>query len=81
MKTTIESFAAHIEAARQMLAEWRTRLHAFLEASLRRVRESLQPSTPFRLRDRSFAGNGLQPGFSHDRWSDQRDAVYDGRGS
>ena len=43
--------------------------------------ESDETGSSFRLRDASFAGQGLQSAFRNGSWEQIRDAAYEGRGS
>lgn len=70
-----------LESARQLMVKRQTTLRALVEEGLRLVLDSQERAAPFKLRDRTFKGKGLQPGFSHDHWAGQRDAAYEGRGA
>ena len=53
-----------------------------MAAGLRRVlAERRGRAAPFRLRDASFRGDGLQPGVATGSWEAIRDAIYEGRGA
>ena len=81
MKTTIDLSDALFREARRLARERGTTLRAVVEAALRR--EISAPGTSrrkFRLRDGSFAGEGMQPGIDLSDWSTIRSMVYRGRG-
>lgn len=81
MKTTVEIADSLLASAKQLAAQKRTTLRALVEAGLRRVLEEHERGEPFRLRDASFTGRGLQPEFRDGDWEKIRDATYEGRGA
>lgn len=82
MKTTIDIPGPLLEEARRTAERERTTLKALVEAGLRRVlAERRAKDVPFRLRDASFKGEGLQPGVASGSWEAIRDAIYEGRGA
>lgn len=82
MKTTVDIPAPLLEEARRAADREGTTLKALVEAGLRRVlAEHRGKGAPFRLRDASFRGEGLQPGVSNGSWEAIRDAIYEGRGA
>ena len=56
-------------------------LRALIERGLRMVLRADLEAEPFRLRDASVRGKGLQPAFRDAEWSQIREAIYEGRGS
>jgi hypothetical protein len=80
MKTTIEVADALLERARSVAQREKTTLRELVEAGLRRELKERQHRAPFRLRDGSFEGKGLQPGVPSD-WEGIRDLAYEGRGA
>ena len=80
MKTTVDISDALLEEAKEIAAKDRTTLRALLEAGLRSVIKERKRRRKFRLRDASFKGEGLQPGFQDSDWDRIRDAAYRGRG-
>lgn len=80
MKATVEISDALFAAAKRLAAERGTTMRALVEAGLRHVLETSDASTNFRLRDASFAGNGLQAEFRQESWERLREAAYEGRG-
>jgi hypothetical protein len=80
MKTTVEISDELAKAAKQQAAREKTTLRALIEAGLRAVLRERQRRGRFQLRDASFRGRGLQPGFRGERWEEIREAVYEGRG-
>jgi hypothetical protein len=83
MKTTVEISEALLAAARQEAEREGTTLRALLEDGLRRVLADRNKARgkPFRLRDASVGGKGLQPGVREGDWASMRDRVYEGHGS
>jgi hypothetical protein len=81
MKTTIELSDAVLAAAKRLASERGLTLREVVEAALRRhLGEEDKPCAPFRLRDASFGGRGLQPGAEEGDWEAIRARVYEGRG-
>ncbi|MGH7389749.1 MAG: DUF2191 domain-containing protein [Candidatus Rokuibacteriota bacterium] len=68
-------------AARAVAAREGTTVRALIEEGLRISIEKRKRPQPFKLRDATVGGQGLQPGFSFERWADIRDAIYEGRGT
>lgn len=81
MKTTVEITDALLDAARKAADKEGTTVRALIEEGLRVVLKSRRPSAPFRLRDGSVKGRGLQPGIREGDWEQIRDLIYDGHGS
>jgi hypothetical protein len=81
MKTTVEISESLLAAARAVAAREGTTVRALIEEGLRLAIERRKRSKPFRLRDASVGGEGLQPGVSLERWAAIRDMIYDGRGT
>jgi Arc/MetJ family transcription regulator len=81
MKTTVEIADSLLASAKQFAAERGTTLRSLVETGLRRVLEDGERDEPFRLRDASFRGRGLQPEFRDGDWDRLRDAAYEGRGT
>jgi hypothetical protein len=80
MKTTIDVAGPLLEEAKSVAAREGTTLRALVEEGLRGVLARRKTDRPFRLRDASFKGRGLQPGVSLERWDVIRDLIYAGRG-
>jgi Arc/MetJ family transcription regulator len=80
MKTTIDITDSLLASAKKLAARRGTTLRALVETGLRHVLEDSERREPFRLRDESFAGRGLQPEFRDGSWERIRDAAYQGRG-
>lgn len=82
MKTTVDISEALLAEARRAADRGGTTLRALVEAGLRRVlAEQRRKDAPFRLRDASFIGEGLQAGVASGSWESIRDVVYEGRGA
>lgn len=80
MKTTVEIPDALAEEARAVARREKTTLRALIETGLRQVLHERRRRSSFRLRDASFGGRGLQPGFREGDWQRIREAAYEGRG-
>ena len=80
MKTTVDISDALLNQARRVAARRSVTLRALIEEGLRQVVKAGAKKT-FRLRDESFAGDGLDPSFEHADWAQVRDAAYKGRGA
>lgn len=80
MKTTVEIAEALLRAARRRAAERGTTLRAVIEEGLRRIVADEPAARPFRLRDASVKGRGLQRGVRAGDWATIRGLAYEGRG-
>jgi Bacterial antitoxin of type II TA system, VapB len=77
MKTTLEISDPLLRDARKIAAREGTTLRALVEQGLRQVVASKKkPTTPFRLRDVSFKGRGLQPELRDASWERILDISY-----
>ena len=86
MKTTIDIADSLLDQARTTAAREGTTVRALVEEGLREVLARHQPRpTPFRLRDASFRGKGVQPGVDLADWSPLTEMIYrhggEGRGA
>lgn len=81
MKTTVEISDSLLAAARAVAAREGTTVRALIEEGLRVAIDRRKRPKRFTLRDASVGGEGLQPGFSLERWAEIRDAIYAGRGA
>ena len=81
MKTTIEIADNLLDEAKRMAARRGVTLRTIVEEGLRQVVKSERRRPAFRLRDVSFTGDGLQPGFEGATWERLRDAAYEGHGA
>jgi hypothetical protein len=80
MKTTIEIAEPLLRRAKRVAqAEGRT-LRELVEEGLRAALARRASSTPFRLRDASVGGKGLQTGAAEASWEELRALAYEGRG-
>jgi hypothetical protein len=80
MKTTVEIPDLLAEEAKAVARREKTTLRALTETGLRQVLRDRQRRSSFRLRDASFGGRGLQPGFRDADWQAIHEAAYEGRG-
>jgi hypothetical protein len=81
MKTTLDISDPLLNEARKVARREETTLRALVEQGLRRILgERKKPRPPFKLRDASVGGDGLQPEFRDGDWDRIRDAIYEGRG-
>jgi hypothetical protein len=81
MKTTVEIPDTLLDAARRLAASERTTVKSLIIEGLRRLLRERGQAAPFRLRDASFHGQGLQPDVADGTWERIRDVSYEGRGS
>ena len=80
MKTTVEIPDPLAEEAKSVARREKTTLRALIETGLRQVLRDRRRRARFRLRDASFGGQGLQPGFRDGDWQRIREAAYEGHG-
>jgi hypothetical protein len=81
MKTTIELADPLLDEARALARRDGTTLRALVEQGLRLViAQRRRGGTRFRLRDASFAGDGLRPELEGASWERLRELAYEGRG-
>ena len=77
MKTTVEIADSLFEEAKACAKARNVPLRELIEEGLRTVVQHKTPRKPFKLRDSSFRGHGLQGNLS---WEDIMEHVYEGRG-
>lgn len=81
MKTTIDIADSVLESAKATAAREGTTLRALVEEGLREVLGKRRAKAkPFKLRDASVGGNGLQPGVDLADWESIRRLAYGDRG-
>jgi hypothetical protein len=80
MKTTVEIPDGLAEEAKALAAREKTTLRALIESGLRHVLRERRRKARFGLRDASFRGKGLQPGFRGADWQQIREAAYEEHG-
>ena len=80
MKTTIEVSDPLLEEARQVARREGSTLRSLVEEGLRRVLDEHRQRPPFRLRDGSVGGHGLQSDLAEGDWERIRAIAYEGRG-
>lgn len=80
MKTTVDISNSLHEEARRLAACENSSIRALIEEGLRKVIEERKTRAGFRLRDATFAGNGLQAELAGASWETIRDLAYGGRG-
>lgn len=81
MKTTIEVSDALMLEAKSLAQEHNTTLRALVEEGLEKVLRDLREPKPYKMRDFSVGGNGLQPGQELLSWAEVRDMIYEGHGA
>jgi hypothetical protein len=79
MKTTIEVADALLERAKALASREGTTVRALVEDGLRLVLRGRREANPFRLKDASVDGMGLQPEFQDAGWERIRAAIYEDR--
>jgi hypothetical protein len=78
VKTTVEIADSLFEEAKTLAKERGITLRELIEDGLRQsLRQRQAISAPFRLKDGSFKGKGLQKDFN---WPEMRRIIYEGRG-
>lgn len=82
MKTTVEISDPLLHDVRRLAAREGVALRTLIERGLRLVVAEAEgkPSTPFRLRDASFKGEGLHPDLEGASWAEIRHLIYEDRG-
>ncbi|MDD9964291.1 MAG: DUF2191 domain-containing protein [Gammaproteobacteria bacterium] len=75
MKTTIEISDELANAAEAHAAMENTTLRALIERGLHMVLRTDRDAAPFKLRDASVGGRGLQPAYRDAEWSRIREAI------
>ena len=80
MKITIEVSDALMLEAKSLARHHNTTLGALVEQGLELVLRDLREPSPYKMRDFSVNGQGLQPGQEHLSWAEVRDMIYEGRG-
>ncbi len=81
MKTTIDIADTLLRDAKHVAAQEGITLRELVEDGLRRAIAGRQRPRPFKLRDASFRGEGLQPGIEEGNWEQIRDLIYEGHGA
>jgi len=82
MRTTIEIPEPLFRQLKRVAAERQMTIRALIESSLRQFLTSQEASRrPFKLKDGSVRGAGLQPGLQGGSWEQLRDLIYEGRGA
>jgi hypothetical protein len=81
MKTTVEISDVLLEQSKILAAREDTTVRALIEEGLRRILADRKAQRPFKLRNASFKGNGLQPEMAGASWHQIRDTIYEGHGS
>ena len=81
MKTTIEVSDALMLEAKSLAQEHNTTLRALVEQGLEKVLRELRNPEPYKLKDGSVSGQGLQPGQENLSWAEVRNMVYEGHGA
>ncbi|HKU87203.1 MAG TPA: type II toxin-antitoxin system VapB family antitoxin [Casimicrobiaceae bacterium] len=80
MKTTVEIPDALLEEARKLAARHGTTLRVLIIEGLRNSIAERRRASPFKLRNASVTGEGLQPGIEPTDWNWIRQLTYEGCG-
>jgi len=80
LKTTIEIADDLAKQARAHAAKEKTTLRSLVERGLRLAMRADDQPQPFRMRDASVGGRGLQRGYRDADWARLREAAYGDRG-
>lgn len=81
MKTTIQISDSLFAEARKIAHQEHTTLKALVEEGLRTVIAKKNKREPFKLREASFRGNGLQSEFADASGEKILNVIYEGHGS
>ena len=82
MKTTVNLADPLLRQAKDVAAREGTTVTSLIEEGLRKVLEDRKRGArPFRLRQVTFRGKGLQPGVDEGNWEQIRDLLYEGHGA
>lgn len=81
MKTTVDIADGLLAEAKKAAERRGVTLRTVIEEGLRHVVKAGAKRRPFRLRDASVGGQGVDPAFGEGQWDLVRDAVYKGRGA
>jgi Arc/MetJ family transcription regulator len=80
MKTTVHISDALLAEAQAIAAREKTTLKALVNEGLQRVVKERGEAKPFKLKDASVGGQGLNPELEGASWETIRDLAYEGRG-
>jgi hypothetical protein len=80
MNVTLEIATPLLKEAEALARSERTTLGALVERGLRHVLSEHRQRRPFKLRDLSFEGQGLQPDAARLSWKELRARAHVGRG-
>ena len=81
MKTTVEISDGLAEEVKAYMAREGVTFRSVVERGLREVLRAGREAKPFKLRDASVGGRGVQAALRDASWERIRDAAYEGRGS
>jgi hypothetical protein len=81
MKTTIDVSDALMLEAKTLAQKHGITLRSLIERGLEKELQDLRQPKPYKMRDFSVHGNGLQPGQELLSWAEVRDMIYEGRGA
>ena len=80
MKTTVHISDALLAEAQAIAAREKTTLKALVNEGLQKVVKERGEAKPFKLKDASVGGQGLNPELEGASWETIRDLAYEGRG-
>ena len=78
-KTTVKISEPPLRDARTLAAREGITLRTLVERGLRHMIAETKQNKPFKLRDASFEGRGLQAAVRDASWDQLRDLIYEGR--
>lgn len=81
MKTTIEISTPVLEEAKRVAKREGVTLRVLVEEGLRSVVSERSRRKPFKLKDASVRGRGVEKGLTEGDWNTIRDLIYEGRGT
>jgi len=77
MKTTVEISDSLMREARKVAAKEGVTFRTLIERGLRNVVSNSKQAKPFKLRNRSFRGNGFRPELKDASWDKIRALIYE----
>ncbi|MGO9604477.1 MAG: DUF2191 domain-containing protein [Candidatus Binataceae bacterium] len=80
MKTTVDISDSLLRDARKLAAREGVTLRTLIERGLHRVVAETKHQAPFKLRQATFKGKGLQPGLRGASWEKIRELAYENHG-
>jgi hypothetical protein len=80
MKTTVDIPESLLAEAQKVARQQKTTLKVLIQEGLHQAIARRKEAKPFKLRDASFKGTGMQPGMECATWDEMLALIYEGRG-